>query len=273
MTSSSPRALGFNGARKHQKVEDPRYLRPRPTRWACWSGPSCPAPTGTTRDAAGPPSLVSRPRGRSRRHRGHPSVVALGADQRVVGAAGWRWARPPPSAARVDPVARRAGGSPWTGTRPVLGQRRLGDHGRTTPRHPRLPPRDPALLTPRATGPRRALEDRRSPPTRPYGPGSSTLDGAGVAAGRAPLLSEFGGVALRRRREHGGTTPCPTPEALVQRVARPWPPGGKCATAPRSRVACWTQLTDTYQEVNGVVDMARQPKMPVDAVRKATRGR
>ena len=36
--------------------------------------------------------------------------------------------------------------------------------------------------------------------------------------------------------------------------------------------ACWTQLTDTYQEVNGLLTMERVPKADVEALRRATLG-
>jgi hypothetical protein len=35
---------------------------------------------------------------------------------------------------------------------------------------------------------------------------------------------------------------------------------------------CWTQLTDTYQETNGLVRMDRTPKAPVARLRAALVG-
>jgi hypothetical protein len=37
--------------------------------------------------------------------------------------------------------------------------------------------------------------------------------------------------------------------------------------------ACWTQLTDNYQEVNGLLTMDRAPKADLDELRRATEGR
>jgi hypothetical protein len=37
--------------------------------------------------------------------------------------------------------------------------------------------------------------------------------------------------------------------------------------------ACWTQLTDTYQEANGLLRMDRTPKADLDDLSRATRGR
>jgi hypothetical protein len=36
--------------------------------------------------------------------------------------------------------------------------------------------------------------------------------------------------------------------------------------------ACWTQLTDTYQEVNGLLTADREPKCDPEALARATRG-
>jgi hypothetical protein len=36
--------------------------------------------------------------------------------------------------------------------------------------------------------------------------------------------------------------------------------------------ACWTQLTDTYQEVNGLLTADRTPKADLEAFRRATTG-
>ena len=35
---------------------------------------------------------------------------------------------------------------------------------------------------------------------------------------------------------------------------------------------CYTQFTDTYQEANGLLTMAREPKIPLEAIHAATRG-
>jgi len=35
---------------------------------------------------------------------------------------------------------------------------------------------------------------------------------------------------------------------------------------------CYTQLTDTYQEANGLLDGARRPKFPIERIRAANLG-
>ena len=78
------RAMGFNGVRKHQKIEDPRYLYWADTS-ACWSGKRCPAPTALRQQSV--ERLSTRMDGRDRA-RLQPSVHhGVGADQRVLGRA------------------------------------------------------------------------------------------------------------------------------------------------------------------------------------------
>ena len=95
------------------------------------------------------------------------------------------------------------------------------------------------------------------------------LDRAGVA-GRAVVLSEFGGVALRSPDDEGwGYADATSPEDLLARYRAQWAAvHGSSALAG----ACWTQLTDTYQEVNGLLTMAREPKVDLGALRRATLG-
>ncbi len=48
------KAMGFNGVRKHQKIEDPRICT-GPTVSGCWSGRRCPAPTDSRRTSVRAP--------------------------------------------------------------------------------------------------------------------------------------------------------------------------------------------------------------------------
>ena len=100
------------------------------------------------------------------------------------------------------------------------------------------------------------------------------LDRAGVA-GRAVVLSEFGGIALGAgrsdadRTEPWGYADARSPEDLLERYRSQW-----AAVHASSALAgaCWTQLTDTYQEVNGLLTADRVPKCDVEALRRATVG-
>jgi len=51
--------------------------------------------------------------------------------------------------------------------------------------------------------------------------------------------------------------------------------GALCGALARSEALsgfCYTQLTDTYQEVNGLLRMDRTPKAPLDRLALATLG-
>ena len=96
-----------------------------------------------------------------------------------------------------------------------------------------------------------------------------TLDGSGTE-GRAVILSEFGGLTLAPDAGdlfgYGNAT---SVDELLDRY------GGLCrALAGCHGLAgwCWTQLTDTYQEANGLLHMDRTPKAPIEQLREATLG-
>ncbi|MDP9430098.1 MAG: glycoside hydrolase family 2 [Actinomycetota bacterium] len=252
------RALGFTGARKHQKTEDPRYLaladRMGLMVWAEMPSAYRPGPTASARLLREWADVVVA-------HRGHPSVVAWVPLNESWGV----------QEAAVDGRQRglvralAATADALDGTRPVsandgweaLGGAILGIHDYA---------QDPALLADRyATGP--DLE-RAATGRRPDGY-LTDLDRAGVA-GRAVVLSEFGGVALRDPADQGwGYADATSAEDLLARYRAQW------AAVHRSDAltgACWTQLTDTYQEVNGLLTMDREPKCDLDALRRATLG-
>jgi hypothetical protein len=77
-------------------------------------------------------------------------------------------------------------------------------------------------------------------------------------------------VALRSPDDGGwGYADATSPEDLLARYRAQWAAVHGSSTLAG---ACWTQLTDTYQEVNGLLDMNRVPKVDVDALRRATLG-
>jgi len=252
------RALGFTGARKHQKTEDPRYLaladRMGLMVWAEMPSAYRPGPTASERLLREWADVVVA-------HRGHPSVVAwvpLNESWGVQEAAVDGRQRGLIRALAATAVA-------LDGTRPVsandgwetLGGDILGIHDYT---------QDPAVLGERY-GTADDLE-RVATGRRPDGY-LADLDRAGVA-GRAVVLSEFGGVALRSPDDEGwGYADATSPEDLLARYRAQWAAvHGSSALAG----ACWTQLTDTYQEVNGLLTMEREPKVDLDALRRATLG-
>ena len=87
-----------------------------------------------------------------------------------------------------------------------------------------------------------------------------TLDGPGVGS-RAVLLTEMGGATFSAEPSELFGYGNVTSEAdYVARVR------DLCAAVLSSEVLsgyCWTQLTDTYQEANGLLRMDRTPKAPI----------
>lgn len=81
------------------------------------------------------------------------------------------------------------------------------------------------------------------------------------------ILSEFGGIAFKKDAEKGwgyghGVQ---TPEDYLNKLS-----GQMQAIRdnPAFSGYCITQLTDVQQEVNGLLDEARQPKVPLEAIKK-----
>jgi beta-galactosidase/beta-glucuronidase len=92
-----------------------------------------------------------------------------------------------------------------------------------------------------------------------------------AATGRAPvILSEFGGVSIDPRGSGTwGYRHVDSARALEEHLA------GLLAAVRGSRSLvgwCYTQLTDTAQETNGLVDENRVPKLPVSRIRALIEG-
>ena len=252
------RSMGFNGVRKHQKTEDPRFFA-----WADRLGmliwvemPSAHRPSvlAAERLASEWSKIVAA-------HRNYPSVVGWVPINESWGVA----------AAATDPRQRAlvAGLAHLTaaldGTRPVspndgwetTGGDIVGVHDYTQAREP--------LERRFATS---ADVDRVVRQGLPSGH-RVDLEGQG-ADGRAVVLSEFGGVALSDDAGAWGYQRASSPDDLLARYRDLW---AAVHASDTLAGACWTQLTDTYQEANGLARMDRSPKVDVDLLAEATRGR
>lgn len=255
------RSLGFHGARKHQKVEDPRYLA-----WADQLGmlvwaemPSAyrPGPTSARRLLAEWPEVV-------RAHRGHPCVVA------------WvpineSWGVPEVETDATQRALLRAldgiAGA-LDGSRPVsvndgwdtAGGHIVGVHDYD---------QDPAALAARygtpeavATTLARRRADGRLADLERRGP-----------RGRAVMLSEFGGIAVHTGAQEstgwGYGQPAHSTDDFLRRYRDLW---AAVNASTGLAGACWTQLTDTYQEMNGLLTADRVPKADLDLLRAALCG-
>jgi hypothetical protein len=92
-------------------------------------------------------------------------------------------------------------------------------------------------------------------------------------SGQPIMLTEFGGIAYYPESENGrgrwGYSRAKSARDFAERYAR-------LVVAVRSLPLlagfCYTQFTDTYQEVNGLLYADRSPKFPVQEIATATRG-
>ncbi|MFS8068702.1 MAG: glycoside hydrolase family 2 protein, partial [Byssovorax sp.] len=84
------------------------------------------------------------------------------------------------------------------------------------------------------------------------------------------ILSEFGGIAMSKSSATWGYSRSSSPEGLALRY-------GELLDAVRSLEIlagfCYTQFADTYQEANGLLYADRTPKFPIELIAVATRGR
>jgi beta-galactosidase/beta-glucuronidase len=87
--------------------------------------------------------------------------------------------------------------------------------------------------------------------------------------GRPIMLTEFGGIALSSDKNSWGYKTATSPEDLSMRY-------GQLLRAVRALPIlsgfCYTQLTDTYQEANGLLYMDRTPKFPISEIAQSTGG-
>jgi beta-galactosidase/beta-glucuronidase len=254
------RALGFGGVRKHQKVEDPRFLAAADELgmlvWAEMPSayrPGTPSAQRLLREWAD--AIVAQ--------RGHPSVVAwvpLNESWGVPAIATDARQR-----AVAEAMAATAGA--LDGTRPVsvndgwetTGGDIVGIHDYS---------QDPAVLAQRYAD-AAAVEQVLTGVSVGLGGRLVDLDRR-PAGDRAVVLSEFGGIRLGEGGDDWGYATATSPDDLVERYREQW----RAVHASSALAgACWTQLTDTYQEANGLLRDDRTPKADLEALFRATRGR
>jgi beta-galactosidase/beta-glucuronidase len=251
------KAMGFNGVRKHQKVEDPRYLY-----WADRLGllvwgemPSAYRFTPQAIDR-----VVREWTQVIRRDFSHPCIIAW-----VPVNESWGVPNLPQTAVQrhyVEALYHLT--RTLDATRPVIGNDGwesvatdiVGIHDYDS---------DPERLA------HRYHADRLLPQLlRQERPGGRLL-----AVGDRPhhehpiVLSEFGGIALDEP-DTWGYARCSTPEALQRRYGEIME---VVHALPMLAGFCYTQFADTYQEANGLLYADRRPKFPIEAIREATLGR
>jgi len=238
------KAMGFNGARKHQKVEDPRWLY-----WAdrlgflVWGE----MPSFHEDSPAARRRLVAEWTDVVRRDRDHPSIVAWVPANESFGLG-------PDAAPFLDELYHLT--KTLDATRPVVSNDgwehattdlcTLHDYG------------SPAELAKRYRNLDLTLDPRAR--LRPaYRPGYTHC-------GEPVIVSEFGGVALVGSGGFGWSevsdpgTLLETYRELVQALMDPGPVEG----------FCYTQLTDVEQERNGLLTFEREPKIDPSLIRPVT---
>jgi beta-galactosidase/beta-glucuronidase len=256
------KALGFNGVRKHQKSEDPRWLaacdRMGLLVFAELPGAQAFTPRAVERGLAEWSELV-------RAQRGHPSIagwIPLNESWGVQGIAERAevraYARALVEVARaLDPTRPVVGNDGWetVGGDFVCIHDYDQDATALAARY-----RDAASIAAHATG--------WSPTAGKHARKRLLLEPAAIAD-RPVLVSEFGGIGLSDAVGAWGYAMARDAEDLIARYA------AQCAALHASEALsgfCYTQLTDTYQEVNGLLRMDRTPKAPPEALVRATTG-
>jgi Glycosyl hydrolases family 2, TIM barrel domain len=253
------KAMGFNGVRKHQKIEDPRYLY-----WADRLGllvwEEMPSAYRFTRQSV---ARTTREWVEAmERDYSHPCVVAW-----VPFNESWGVPDLPDSPAQrhyvqalyhltktLDPTRPVIGNDGWESVATDI----IGIHDYDG---------DPATIA------RRYDSDEVRPRLfRRERPGGRVLvlDGHHHHAEHPIVLSEFGGIALgtERGREWGYSRSADA-EAFARRYAELLE---AVRGSPLFAGFCYTQFADTYQEANGLLRSDRTPKFPLEQIAAATRG-
>lgn len=252
------RALGFNGARKHQKLEDPRWLY-----WCDVMGllvwEEMPSSYRFTSSAVN--RTVAEWSDAIRRDVSHPCIVAWvplneswGVPDLATNTAHREYVRALYHLTKtLDPTRPVVGNDGWEHVATDL----VTIHDYAS---------NPDVLRERYASPEaveRVMERQQ--------PGGRPLTVAGFASRGGPIvLSEFGGIALTTDAKGWGYSKADDPERLATAYE-----GLLRAVHGCYGLAgfCYTQLTDTFQESNGLLTMARAPKVDVKRLALATRGK
>jgi beta-galactosidase/beta-glucuronidase len=254
------RELGFNAARVHQKVEDPRLLA-----WADRLGVLLWAelPSAYEYSANGAAGLMSEWLEAVRQQCNHPSVVtwvpmneSWGIQDVATDPAQQAFARALADATRaVDPTRPVISNDGWEHQNSdIIGVHDYEGDGR-------------------ALAATYAVDNARERVLAGIGPaGRRMLVADSRDRGQPIMLSEFGGIDYQPReaRDDGwGYTSARDEDDWIDRVAALY---DAVRSSPVLVGSCYTQLTDTAQETNGLCTADRQPKAPVARIYRAVTG-
>ncbi len=254
------KAMGFNGVRKHQKIEDPRFLY-----WADTLGllvwEEMPSAYRFTRESVD--RLTREWTAAVERDCSHPCIIAW-----VPFNESWGVPDLPDSPAQrhyvqalyhltktLDPTRPVIGNDGWESVATdIIGihdydsqpERIAARYGGAEEELPRLFRRE------RPAGRMLVLDDLPQPERQPL------------------MLTEMGGIAFSPPRKGAwGYTKSESAEELEEQYARLLE---VVRSLPVFAGFCYTQFTDTYQEVNGLLYADRTPKFPLGKIALATRG-
>ncbi len=252
------KAMGFNGARKHQKIEDPRYLY-----WADVLGlvvwEEMPSAYRFTRRSV--QRLAEEWLEVMKRDVSHPCIVAWvpfneswGVPDLAENNAQRHYVQAIYHLTKtIDPTRPVVGNDGWESVATdVLGVHDYEDQLEFLVRRYGADEALPRLLERERPGGHLLVFDSKS------------------HAGKPIVLTEFGGIAFSHQREGTwGYSRSESPEDLRQRftdllrVVR---------SLPLLAGFCYTQFADTYQEANGLLYADRTPKFPIEDIAQATSG-
>jgi beta-galactosidase/beta-glucuronidase len=253
------KAMGFNGVRKHQKIEDPRFLY-----WADRLGlfvweemPSAYRFSGETVTR-----LTKQWTEAIARDVSHPCIVAW-----VPFNESWGVPDLPDSESQqhcvqalyyltktLDPTRPCISNDGWeTVTTDIVG---VHDYDA-----------DPRAVAKRYATERGTVKDLLNHER----PGKKILMVDGFEyEGQPIMLTEFGGIAFSKdTAATWGYSRAKTSDDFAARYAHLL---GVVRSLPILSGFCYTQFTDTYQEANGLLYMDRTPKFKIEEIANATRG-
>jgi hypothetical protein len=252
------RDLGFNTARVHQKAEDPRFLY-----WADRLGLMIWGETAGAYEfsprAVG--ALVTEWTAIVERDRSHPSIIAWVPLNESWGVQ--HIAHDPRQRAfsrGISDLTRALDGS-----RPVISNDGW-EHTDSDIWTVHDYEADPAVLSARY-GSMEAFHAMLAD----VGPAGRRLSVGQTDGGEPIMLTEFGGVSYVDDAVDGawGYSSASDPADFAARVAGIV---GAVAASPILSGFCYTQLTDTGQETNGLLRADRTPKIPIEDVRRVVTG-
>ncbi len=253
--------LGFNAARNHQKIEDPRFLY-----WAdrlgllVWGE----APGAYAFSPRAVQRLMREWMDAVERDASHPSIVtwvpaneSWGVQHIATDPAQQAYARSLADVTRaIDPTRPVISNDGWEHTNSDIVT--IHDYEGDGAALARTYADDAA---------RERLFSRFGPADR------WVLVGGARDEGQPVMLTEFGGVNYQpgvQREDGWGYTSASDGDDWIARITALYD-----AIRASSFLAgsCYTQLTDTMQETNGLLNADRTPKVPIEQIRRAVTGR